>query len=302
MIRPGHARILLAIALLIPAGCVETKFGRHDTRSDENRELPTVGTRKVEIKTDNGYVQVRPASEGDESITVRAIIRATANNAAEAQECLQSVEITTPVVGADESTQQISWAWREPHPRPSWDVNVSFEVKMPPHLALDVSTTNGQIDVVGITGDCQVHTENGSVRAVAGTHKLKAESTNGTITVDTPADEVKLITTNGRVRGVLSNESQIAGSIHTENGSIELEIATTAAADIECRTANGRIRNKLQLDDVEKNGQSRLTGKLSGGGETLKIEAQNGTIELKGYGAPSNDSSRARKRNRDRDD
>ena len=75
------ARVLPALALLAAVGCIQA--GRHTAETEETRDLPTVGTRKVSIKTDNGFVRVRPADPGVDTIHIRAEIRALANSEAE---------------------------------------------------------------------------------------------------------------------------------------------------------------------------------------------------------------------------
>ena len=166
--------------------------------------LPTIGTQKVSVKTENGFVRVRPAAEGGESIEIRAEIRAVAPSPTEAEECLHAIEITSPVSGPNDATQEIGWAWREPK-KSGWRAAVSFEISMPHALPLEVQTTNGQIDVVGLTGDCQIRTENGAVRLVAAENQLKAESHNGSITVESPAvHDVHLHTVNGSIRATLT--------------------------------------------------------------------------------------------------
>ena len=152
-LRPPHSRACRprapGMVLLAAAGCIQA--GRHTAETEETRDLPTVGTRKVSIKTDNGFVRVRPAEPGVDTIHILAEIRALADSDSEAQECLEAIEITTPVSGTDDATQEISWAWREPR-RSGWRADVSFKVTMPHQLDLAVDTDNGQIDVVGTTG------------------------------------------------------------------------------------------------------------------------------------------------------
>ena len=71
---------------------------------------------------------------------------------------------------------------------------------MPNDLPLDVTTSNGKIDVVGITGNCQAKTNNGGVRLVAATESIVAETDNGEIRIESPAKSVRISTTNGGVR------------------------------------------------------------------------------------------------------
>lgn len=274
-------KLLLISLVAVGIGCV-AKVGQHEVSAEQSRTLPTVGTHRVRIRTDNGAVTVRPAAEGIDTIHVRAIIRATGDDAQDAGDCLEAIEIACPVSGANEATQDIGWAWRNP-PERTWGATVSFEVTMPPALELDVRTDNGQIDVVGITGDCEIKTDNGAIRAVAATNKLSVAATNGSLTVESPAGEIQLSTTNGAIRGSLTNRKAVAGKIATENGEIRVALAETAGTRVECRTANGRIKNELPLTAVDKKGKSRLAGELSGGGDPLKITSTNGGITLTRY-------------------
>ncbi len=265
--------VLLATA----AGCLPV--GHHRAESEETRTLPTIGTQKVSVKTENGFVRVRPAAEGGESIEIRAEIRAMAPSPTEAEECLHAIEITSPVSGPNDATQEIGWAWRKPK-KSGWRAAVSFEISMPHALPLEVQTTNGQIDVVGLTGDCQIRTENGAVRLVAAENQLKAESHNGSITVESPAHDVHLHTVNGSIRATLTSAGGVTGHILTQNGSVKLALAKTAATTLQCRTVNGSIKNNLSLSQVDRKGRTRLSGRHAGGNETFNIETQNGSIRL----------------------
>ena len=269
------------VAVVLVNGC-DGRAGNHEVESDETRTLPTVGTRKVSVKTDNGFVRVRAAAEGVDSIKVHALIRARGEDEADARDCLDAIEIACPVSGADEATQEIGWAWREPR-KPRWQATVSFEVSVPPELNLAVETDNGQIDVVGLTGDCQIKTDNGAIRAVAARKSLHIEATNGSVTVESPASDVRLRTVNGRLRATLTNDKRVAGTISTENGEVRVALAKTAGAQVTCRTSNGRIKNSLPLEEVEKKGRTGLSGQLAGGGEPLVVETTNGSITLEPY-------------------
>jgi len=279
-------RIVAAGAFLATLGCIDPGVMAHEEESDETRTLPTVGTKRVAVKTDNGYVQVRPAAEGIDTIRVHAFIRARGRDAEDAKECLESIEIATPVSGKDEATQEIGWAWGQPR-KPHWQATVSFEIAMPNALPLDVTTSNGKIDIVGITGDCQAKTNNGAVRMVAATDSIVAETDNGEIKIESPAKNVRISTTNGGVRATLTNPDAVSGKIKSSNGGIRVALAKTANVDLKCSTSHGSIRNKLPLTDTNK-GRNRLSGTLSAGGETLEIRTSNGGITLEPY-APGRD-------------
>lgn len=276
--------------LLAVIGCIGNGFSHHWTESDESRTLPTVGTKRVSVKTTNGYIRVRPAKEGSEEIEVRAHIRAGGQNQADAEDCLAAIEITTPVAGQDESTQEIGWAWREPR-KPQWQADVAFEISMPVNLDLVAESTNGNLDVVGLLGDCHVKTTNGATRVVAAKDNVHAESTNGEITVDSPAANVDLSTTNGRVRARLANNDGVAGKIRSVNGSVNVGLLKTANVSLECRTSNGRVRNRalpLAHEDWRSHNRS-LNGKLGSGDNKLDVRTTNGDIVLEPYSAGRRD-------------
>jgi hypothetical protein len=275
------------IVLLLANGCADAP--RRWVEDTEDHTLPTVGTRRVSIKTTNGYVQVRPAEPGAEAIKVHAIIRASGRNLDDAEDCRQAIEIAMPVAGGDEATQEITWAWGEPK-QPSWSADVSFEIVMPVDLHVTVASDNGRIDVVGLVGDCDVKSDNGAIRVVGAGERLNVETTNGEVTVDSPAADVNLKTTNGQVRAKLTNEHAVAGKVVTTNGSVTVALAKTAAVDLACRTVHGSVKNKLPLEEPEKRTsrskgkrRTQLNGKLAGGGATLDLETTNGDIVLEPY-------------------
>jgi hypothetical protein len=165
------------LLVLVANGCIDP--GVHASAEDvEEHTLPTVGTRRVSIKTTNGYVQVRPAKEGDDTIKIRAIIRAQARasaSPADVQACRQAIEIALPVTGDDEATQEITWAWNEPK-QPGWNADVSFEIVMPVDLNVAAETGNGRIDIVGVLGDCDAISKNGAIRVVAASDREHRDS------------------------------------------------------------------------------------------------------------------------------
>lgn len=273
--------------LLAVIGCIGNGFSHHWTESNETRTVPAIGTKRVSVKTTNGYVRVRPAKEGSDEIEVLAHIRAGGQDRADAEDCLAAIEITTPVAGKDESTLEIGWAWRER--KLHWQADVAFDISMPVNLDLAVDSTNGNIDVVGLLGDCHTKTVNGATRVVAAKDSVQAESTNGQITVDSPAATVELITTNGRVRAKLANADGVAGKLRSVNGSVNVGLVKTANVALECRTTNGRVRNSLPLADVHKTGRNRLSGHLAGGDNKLDVRTTNGDIVLEPYSAGRRD-------------
>jgi Putative adhesin len=278
----------LGTLLLATHGCVGDG-PRQWIEDTEDHNLPTVGTRRVSLKTSNGHIQVRPANQGAETIEIHAIVRAGGRDQADAARCRDAIEIAMPVSGRDDSIQDITWAWREPK-QPSWSADVSFEIAMPVELDVTAETDNGRIDVVGVLGDCVVKSDNGAIRVVAAQEQLSAETTNGEIIVESPAEDLNIRSTNGAVRATLTNSHNVGGTISTTNGSVTVKLAKTAATSLDCRTVHGSVKNSLPLTEREKKtsrtagkNRSHLKGQLAGGGATLDVQTTNGNIELQPY-------------------
>src|SRR5262245_39951462 len=78
--------VAAGLGLVGVTSCVDSP--RFWADREETHTLPTVGTRKVLIKAANGYVQVRAARQGADTIEVHALLRGGARSQDDAEECL----------------------------------------------------------------------------------------------------------------------------------------------------------------------------------------------------------------------
>jgi len=150
------------------------------------------------------------------------------------------------------------------------DAKVEYDITVPRSMSLDVDTTNGAIEVNGVSG------------------MLKVETTNGHIRLDRCAGNVNASTTNGRVTAeLLSVDRTRSNRLTTTNGKIVLTVPSSLAAEIDASTTNGSIDSEIAVT-THSVGRHSLRGTINGGGAELRLRTTNGSIEIRnGGGAAS---------------
>ncbi|MEO7598356.1 MAG: hypothetical protein ABIV50_05460, partial [Opitutus sp.] len=68
--------------------------------------------------------------------------------------------------------------------------------------------------------------------------------------------------------------------LDTSGGNVKAKVARTAAFDLDASTSGGDVRADGLTITIEKGGvgRSRLSGKVNGGGPTLKLRSSGGDI------------------------
>jgi len=150
------------------------------------------------------------------------------------------------------------------------DAKVEYDVTVPRSMSLELETTNGAIEVNGVSG------------------MLKVETTNGHIRLDRCAGNVDASTTNGRVTAeLLSVDRTRSNRLTTTNGKIVLTVPSSLSAQIDASTTNGSIDSEIAVA-THSVGRHSLRGTINGGGAELRLRTTNGSIEIhNGGGAAS---------------
>ncbi|MEU8345709.1 DUF4097 family beta strand repeat-containing protein [Spirillospora sp. NPDC048832] len=139
---------------------------------------------------------------------------------------------------------------------------VSYRVRVPRSLPVEVESRDGRIDASGLSGTVRLHSENGSIRAT-----------------DLNASSVSLVSQDGSVR--ISGRVTTA-DIRSQNGSVNANGLT--AGTLKVRSADGSIQlsgTATVADLRSENGgvhatgltTDRLTARSSDGGIDLRLAA-----------------------------
>lgn len=141
--------------------------------------------------------------------------------------------------------------------------SVTYELTVPRSMNLDVSNTNGTIELEGVTGVFELDTTNGKIEVERCAGSIDASTTNGGIYA-----ELTRVTRGQPLR------------FETTNGRISVSVPKDAAVDVDAGTTNGSISTDLPIVTMDKDRNS-LRGTINGGGTRLRARTTNGGIEIK---------------------
>lgn len=158
---------------------------------------------------------------------------------------------------------------------------VEYQLRVPREIKVDASSTNGGIDIDGVSGEVLLRTVNGRIDAMDIDGDLEASSTNGGIRARRISGRVDASTTNGGIdaemlTGSLSQDVEFS----TTNGSIELGVDAGLAATIDARTSNGTVSGSLIEGSWDDRRKKSAKFDLNGGGPRIMLRATNGRIRL----------------------
>jgi Putative adhesin len=147
------------------------------------------------------------------------------------------------------------------------DTEVEFTVHVPSSVRFNGRTVNGSVTAESLRADVDASTVNGKIDV----------STQGTVAAST---------VNGNIHASMgrANWSE-ARKFHTVNGSIDLDLPSSANADIRASTVNGSISSDFPLMVHGKFGGRSITGTIGAGGRELQANTVNGSIHLRQHNA-----------------
>lgn len=100
---------------------------------------------------------------------------------------------------------------------------------------LDAQTSDGRVEVTGITGDAQLRTSNGGVVVTDVTGDVSARTSDGRIDADGIGGHLDAVTSNGSVQvGDVDGDARV----RTSDGSIDV---AAVQGDVEAVTSNGSV-------------------------------------------------------------
>jgi DUF4097 and DUF4098 domain-containing protein YvlB len=185
----------------------------------------------------------------------------------------------------------------------SWGINhrtLRIEVRMPKEADLNVDTGDGSVETQPLTGSLDVHTGDGHIRvdgargdirlrtgdgSIEGRDldgKVDADTGDGHVTLEGRFDALNIKTGDGSVTARVGAGSQVATGwkIHTGDGSVDLTLPGDLKANIDASTHDGRISLGIPVTVEGTFSNSRISGKMNGGGEQLLISTGDGSIHL----------------------
>jgi hypothetical protein len=279
---------LLLLALLL-AGCVYLSYAE----KGDSRQWPASGVSSIVASTQNGAVAV--AARPESLARARIAKRCNGWTKGEAEGHLDDI-VVTDNVGSGRLTLTADMP----------DLNTracraDLDITLPETVSVNVSSSNGAMNVTGMIRGVEAHTSNGpiTVESVRGTINL--HSSNGSVMMANSIGPATVQTSNGAV--TLSNHLGSA-NVHTSNGRIDASIVALASGEAATlRTSSGKValdlpsNQSFSFDAVTSNGEVKVTGYSvnyqinekthksgtvgSGPYAQVTINSSNGSVEIK---------------------
>ena len=196
---------------------------------------------RIEVININGRIEAQPTSGNQVEVTGIRTARAVTDE--RAKELLGQVEIREEV-----GEGRVRLEVRAPRRSGMSQHDVTWTVKVPQGVNVDLKTTNGGVTLDGIK-----------------------------------SAEVRAQTVNGGVRLELASPLPAEGRVDldTVNGGVTLRLPETSRATINMRAVNGGVEvSDLDVAVQGERSRRRLEGTLNGGGAHVNLSTTNGGVKL----------------------
>ncbi|MDA1188783.1 MAG: DUF4097 family beta strand repeat-containing protein, partial [Chloroflexi bacterium] len=154
-----------------------------------------------------------------------------------------------------------------------------IEITAPAGTTVDLETSNGSIDVQGMTVSGTVKTSNGRLTLGDVRGSWNARTSNGSITVTRFQGSLDLETSNGSITVVGELTAGGSNEMTTSNGNINITLSGTPNVHVDASTSNGDVESKLPVTATSF-GDSHLIGTIGTGGTELRLRSSNGSITI----------------------
>ena len=176
------------------------------------------------------------------------------------------------------------------------NISIDYEIQAPENAFLDASSGSGNVTVEGVGENAKLSTGSGNIHATGLHGSFSADTGSGNVYAEQTGEGfVKAGTGSGNLelrnlRGGLnahtgSGNINVGGAptgdwkLGTGSGNIDLWIGN-APVMLDASTGSGSIHSDREMLTQGSSDHHHLTGKLNGGGPTVRIETGSGDIRV----------------------
>jgi hypothetical protein len=176
------------------------------------------------------------------------------------------------------------------------NISIDYEIEAPADAFLDAGSGSGDVTDDGIGENAKLNTGSGNIHATGlhggftvntGSGDIYAEQTGqGDVKAETGSGNIELRNLHGGLRaetgsGNIKVGGTPANSWHLETGSGNVEFwAGGAPLTLDAESGSGSIHTDREMLTQGSQDHHHLTGKLNGGGPTVRIETGSGDIHV----------------------
>jgi hypothetical protein len=255
---------------------------------------------KLVMDVDRGGIRVVGADQDTVGVQVKREVRRASDS--EADQILAEEKLVLRQVGSEISISAQEppslrgsswWGWTRPQ------LEVNYEISVPRKFDLRLKTAGGGIKVATVQGGVNVRTEGGGlgfdgvegnvdgqtqgggIRATGCTGELQIKTEGGGITVEAFAGPfVKGSTEGGSITADFAASPKSDCVLRTSGGSVRVRLPATAMVTLDAHTQGGGVKSELPVQVEGKADGGTLRGKINGGGPSLKLETEGGSIRV----------------------
>jgi len=144
---------------------------------------------------------------------------------------------------------------------------------------VDLSTSGGNIGVESITGDVKLVTSGGEISAKSITGGIDMWTSGGNIKVVDADGKVNAQTSGGDISVRLKNDNK-GMYVETSGGNIRIAIGKHVPATIDASTSGGEVVCDIPVTVSGHIDESSIRGDLNGGGNTIRARTSGGDIRI----------------------
>jgi DUF4097 and DUF4098 domain-containing protein YvlB len=217
----------------------------------------------LNVNTTNGGIDITGEDRSD--VALEARVTAWAATESEANDLLNQVVIDTDHGNIRDQGPHQHFFNRTGY-------SIDYHLHVPRHLAADLHTMNGGIDLTRLDGD------------------LHFQTTNGGVSLDRLSGEVRGATVNGGLDISLDGDRWQGEGLHAEttNGGVDLRVPENYSAHLETGTVNGGIEVNFPIT-IQGEIKNRLNTDLGTGGPTIHAQTVNGGVTISHNDSASKD-------------
>jgi DUF4097 and DUF4098 domain-containing protein YvlB len=283
MKHPLLATAILALAIpamAIPALASEATF---------DRTLTVSGKVELSVSTGSGNVHITPGS--DNRVHVFGKVRSTWGDS---DERVRQIAANPPI----EQAGNIIHIGKHHDSDNDWmhHVSIDYEIQAPANSFLEASSGSGNVTDDGVGENSKLNTGSGNIHATGlhggftvgtGSGNIYADTTSpGDVKAETGSGNIELRNLRGGLKATTgSGDIKVAGApaegwhLGTGSGKVELWVGD-APLTLDASSGSGGIHTDREMLTQGSMNTHHVTGKLNGGGPTVRIETGSGEIRI----------------------
>lgn len=230
------------------------------------RSFKSENIKSVESVTSGGNISIEKATDGPRvEVYVQASSWKKTLSKEEIEKRMELYDLTVAVDGSKLSAiakpRKRNMNWKE-------GLSISFKIYVEKEIESNLTTSGGNIDLRGISGEQEATTSGGNITVNDVKGKVKGITSGGNVSVDNSGNDIELITSGGNV--------------HANNCMGEIKL-TTSGGNVDLGTLNGNINAATSGGNVKGHGvKGDLKAHTSGGNVDLYDLACNVTAGTSG--------------------